>query len=241
MFQNHKPATATIPIRPRRVVLALSAGAALLVAGGLFSNLGTFWIEDPSPLLVSMFNAFQLDNEANLPTWYASFLLALNGLLLLLLGPATRRAGLPDGRYWSALGLIFLGLSLDETASIHEHVGLIVSRFTDGSGTVPFGWTLVALPLVIGLGLVYLRALLRLPRRARWLIVASALLYLGGAMGFEVIGWLFQISRPGWSPAYMMLTFTEECLEFAGQILFAHALLSLLAARGAAFGFAGKA
>ena len=231
------PPAPAISIRISHVIPVLGIFSALLIAGGLFANLGAFWMDAPSALMTSIFNAFQLDNEGNIPTWYSSMLLAINGFFLLLLGAATRRAQLPDGRYWSVLGGIFLVLSLDETASIHEHIGLIVSRFTDGSGTVPFGWTLVAMPLMILLAAIYLRALFRLPRRACWLIVTSGLLYVGGAMGFEILGWIFQSFWPGWSPSYMMLTFTEETLEFSGQTLFAYTLLGLLRQRGAHFAF----
>ncbi len=231
------PDGALISLNPRWLTIVLIVLSGLVAAGGLYSNLGIYVFTDPGPVTVSLFKMLQLDNEGNIPTWYSSGILTLNGLLLLLLGPATRRAGLPDGAYWSVLGVVFLVLSMDETASLHEKTGLLISPLISNGEAVPFGWVIIAAPLVVILGVVYLRAILRLPARFRFLLVLSAVLYVLGAMGFETIGWVYRTSQPGWSIQYMMLTYVEEVLEIIGQTLFACVLLNLLAARGGTFRF----
>ena len=226
-----------IPLRPGRLSAVLVVLTCLIGVGGLYSNLGIYAIPDPSPVTVSLFKEFQLDNEGNIPTWYSSLILAFNGLLLLLLGPATRRAGLPDGSYWSVLGAVFLLLSLDETAALHEKAGLFVSPLISDGPVLPFGWVLIAAPLVAILGVINLRVILRLPPRIRFLLVLSGVLYVLVAMGFEALGWAYRLAQPGWSFAYIMLTFVEEMLELIGQTLFACVLLHLLASRSAIFRF----
>lgn len=236
MEPHRRPDETEVAISARALRVSICAASGLVVLAGLASNLGTFWIENPSRLTVQLLKAFGLDNELNVPTWYAAFLLAWNGLFLWLLGAHARAAGLPDGRAWKVLGAVFLFLSLDEVATLHEHMGLFVAEALGTPGRAQ-AWVIVALPLVLLLAALYARALFRLPRWALWQIVAAGALYVGGAAGLEAVGWGAQLARPGWSESYLMLTWVEEALEFAGQALFFWALLGLLAQRRARFGF----
>lgn len=228
--------TEMVSFSGRRFVAWLAVGALVMVLGGLASNLATFWVVDPSPGMVTIFKAFGLDNEMNLPTWYASFLLAVNGLLFMLLGADLRASGLPHGPAWRWLGVIFLALSLDEVATIHEHLGLLLASHA-GLGNLPQAWVAFALPVLLLLALVYWRALTSLPHRLAWLIVLAGGVYLSGVVGLEALGWLFQFLRPGWSEGYLMLTWFEESLEFTGQVILSYALVDHLSRRAARFTF----
>src|SRR5690606_25704033 len=89
-------------------------------------------------------------------------------------------------------------------------------------------WTLWAIPLVILVGLLYIPFLLRLPPRLRWRLILAGGLFLGGAVGIELISSNIAYHQ-GSSRTYLLITFIEECVEQAGLILFAHTLLTQLA------------
>ena len=63
---------------------------------------------------------FILSGEANIPSWYASSTLLLCSILLAMIACGKKRAGDSYLMHWSALSVIFLFLSLDEAAMIHE-------------------------------------------------------------------------------------------------------------------------
>lgn len=65
-----------------------------------------------------------LDNEANLPTWFSSAQLLAAGLISFLIHVDRRGAGEKFAVHWVGLGFVMLYLSLDETAGLHELMSL---------------------------------------------------------------------------------------------------------------------
>ena len=73
-----------------------------------------------------------LDVESNLPTWYSSIQwFCVAGLLAIF---AIRNFSFSQKRSWPLLALpvVFLGLSLDEVAMIHERIGIRSDAFLPG-------------------------------------------------------------------------------------------------------------
>ena len=62
-----------------------------------------------------------MNTEANIPAWYSSAALLLAAMLLWIVSAATKQRG---GRpiYWRLLSLVFLALSIDEVAELHEQL-----------------------------------------------------------------------------------------------------------------------
>ena len=70
----------------------------------------------------------------------------------------------------------------------------------------------------------FLRFWLRLESRIRALFFASAVLYVGGALGFELIE-IYYIPHYGVDLGFYMLSTAEESLEMLGVLLFIYALM----------------
>ena len=121
-----------------------------------------------------------------MPTWFSSIMLASCAVLLALIVLAKRATGDQWLRHWSALSAIFLLMSLDEIASIHERTIRPLHNLFELHPVFTNAWVLIALPLLIVLSLLYARFLLNLPRRARWLFLLSGVIYIGGVVGLEV-------------------------------------------------------
>jgi hypothetical protein len=78
------------------------------------------------------------------------------------------------------------------------------------------------------LGLVYVPFLKRLPKQTRNLFMAAGVIYVGGAVGCEMIGALI-VERSGlWSPAFALEVLVEETLEMSGIALFIYAITSYI-------------
>ena len=101
--------------------------------------------------------AFSLSGEQNVPTWYASGALLLSAALFCLIAHAKRAARDPFARHWQGLGAIFVLLSLDEAAALHDGLNMIATSLGSGGGVFRWGWVLFAMAAVLGVGLAYLR------------------------------------------------------------------------------------
>jgi len=173
---------------------------------------------------------FYFDHENNLPTFFSTLILLLAASLLGLIGAAKRSAGDRFARQWQWMALIFLGLAIDEAASLHE---LLIQPLRTGfqlTGALWYGWVIAGGPFAAGFAIAYLRFLRHLPRITQRLFVAAGTLYVGGAVGLEMLGaHLFLAGEPAQDLAPYMLAMTlEESFEMAGILLFNHALLEYL-------------
>lgn len=177
---------------------------------------------------------FDLYEEANVPTWYSSITLLLCSVLLAIIAAAEKRSG---GRYvlrWGALSIIFLLLSMDEVAQIHDKVDSAMDRFFDLGGFLTYAWVIPAAAFVLVLALAYLKFFLDLPARTRWLFLVAGTLYVGGALVMEMIAGYYEDSHgisdttsgtPLATTVASMLAIGEELLEMGGVVVFVYALM----------------
>ncbi len=173
-----------------------------------------------------------LDHENNIPTWFTTQLLFVCGLLLAAIAHGQRREHLRYAMHWWLLSLGFFYLSLDESAVLHEILINPLRRRLDTHGIFYFAWVIPGAMLVAGIGLTYLRFLVALDLRTRWLFLTAAALYVGGALGLELIGGALAESRGYQSPGYLAAMTAEEVLEMLGLTTFLYALLDYLGRDG---------
>ncbi len=214
----------TIRIKPAPTFLFLGAIALLLVlANGivLYSRyrLGNDYLGGFVPM-------FDLDMEKNVPTLFETFLILFNAMLLATIGFAHRRAGTPS-RLWLLLAGVFVFLATDEFVAIHEHLNRPLRAMFGASGPLFFAWVIPYALLVFLLGCAYLKFVLNLPPKPRWLLIVSFICYVTGAMGFEMIGgWYFQLHGVQKDLLYGFMSTGEETLEMLGMMLFSYTLLT---------------
>jgi hypothetical protein len=229
--------TSLLPLRRRRIVRVLWIAAAAFALASLAGQLSRFVLgRDQVFGLVRLFN---LDKEENVPTFYSIFLLACASGLLVLILLLEKRAGGRDVLRWAALALGFAFMGVDEGWSVHERLVRPVNALLgeDATGLFKFAWVVPALALIFLLGPFFLPFLLRLPRATRLRFVVSAALYLGGAIGMEMLGGRYKELHGTSTLTYNLLVTLEECLEMAGCIVFIRALLIHLEERYGAIGF----
>ncbi|CAN5130143.1 hypothetical protein BH10PSE9_BH10PSE9_10050 [soil metagenome] len=166
-----------------------------------------------------------LNDELTLPAWYSSALLLAAAFLLAVHAAAARNRGSPSRSWWS-LSAIFAYLSLDEASLIHERgMDLLPNTFT---GFFKLSWVIIAAPILVVVGLAYIPFLRRLPPRYAWRFILAGVVYVGGALGMEMVGGYLSSTRGMGKATYLAITI-EEGMEMAGACLFISALMSLLA------------
>jgi hypothetical protein len=133
------------------------------------------------------------------------------------------------------LAAIFLYLSVDEAASFHENLGFTgltatLKSLGDFHGLLS-SWVMVGAIFVLIVAVAYLRFLAALPVRTHFLFIIAGALYVGGALGVEILGYryVFFFGEPNVNFTYFMFVAIEEGLEMLGVVVFLYALLSHLA------------
>lgn len=122
------------------------------------------------------------------------------------------------------MSLIFLWLSIDEATLIRDHSEAILERAFNPGGFFYYAWVIPAIPLVFIFMLAYLRFLFNLPAKTRRLFLIAGSLFVGGALGMELIGGRYREFHGYENMTYIMITHVEEVLEMIGVVVFIYAL-----------------
>ena len=170
---------------------------------------------------------FNLDTEGNIPTLYSSFALLLSSALLSLIA-LTHKKNNNSYLSWAGLALIFLFLSIDEIASIHEKFGSATRDYLHTSGLLFFAWVIPYGVFLLVFLIGYLRFLSNLPRNIMILFVVSGVIFVSGAVGFELVGGQhFELYRKH-TLLYCVYYTCEELLEMLGIVIFIYTLLTYI-------------
>lgn len=223
-----------VSVVPSRVARKLWAALLVLLVAHTFGLFLTYGLGYSHALgYVPLFN---IATEANLPTYFASALLMTSAMLFLLLW-RIGKSGDRDSRVWLLLSAIFAFLAVDEVAMIHEKFIEPVRTGLGTGGVLYFAWIVPYAVAAAATGLYATPAIWRTGPRFMKLFGAAAALYLGGAIGLEMIGGrYYEASAYDPDAAYVDLNYRliqslEETLEFSGVIVLVYTLLALVSTR----------
>lgn len=232
--ESDEPQEGEVPhlrVSPRKVTLVLGGISLLLTFIGLVAGLLNRDFGRPF-VLATFQRLFDLNGEGNIPAWFSASLLLLSSLLLAIIAIHTRQTLDKYRWHWAVLALIFLFLSVDEAARLHEVISRAIRVRLAPQGALKSSWVLPYSVFALVVAAFYTRFLLHLPAVTRRLLLFAATLYIGGALGMEIVG-AVRLERPGWGKDGN-LRYTvpiEEFCEMLGVVVFIHALLSHLGAR----------
>jgi hypothetical protein len=218
-------------VRPRTVARFCAAGIAMLVAAHLLSQVARFGFG--RAYLMGLTAKVYLGAEASIPNWFSTLLLLACAITLLAIGAGAERYA----AHWRGLAIIFVALSLDESAALHDlaapfFTGVIASlaRIVGGpfiglEHKPGYAWLVPGIVFTIAVAVFYLRFLAALPRRTRVRFLVAGAIYIAGAVGFEALdGWYSGLYGPR-NVTFVTLLTIEETLEMVGASLFLYALL----------------
>jgi hypothetical protein len=222
---------AVVAITPR---LLLSAIVPAVVVLNVFNAVAVFLYYHRHHHGGRFFQTWSLDREANVPSWFSSALLLTAAVALALVAIDTLARKARWGRHWAGLSLVYVVLSLDETAEIHERIGSWLRAHLNLHGPLHYAGVIPALALALFVGITYLQFLVALPAETRVGILASAAIYISGAAGVEAISGWWAEAHGSKSTGLLILSTFEENLELIGTTLFILVVLAYLARFGRA-------
>lgn len=218
-----------ISINPSAIARLLGAVAFLLVLASIGGQFSKF--ELGHDYLKGLVLLFYVNAEQNIPTYFSVLLMLFAALILVVIAVLNGKQNVPHVSKWAILSFGFLFMAFDEAFQVHERLILPVRALLGecNLGIFYFAWVIPGIALVLLLGLFFLRFLLHLPTTTRLRFLMAAILYLGGAIGLELVGGRYAELHGVQNWTYSMITTVEESFEMTGLIVFIWALLEYCA------------
>jgi len=187
-----------------------------------------------------------LEEEQNFATWYSSTKLLLIGILsiaayIIETPELGAKLGLKYQKLWLIMAVIFIGLSADEAATIHERLSRYLMSYDFGhtirqavlggdATKDAFVWVIFLSPLIVAsfiLFLIFFYTRMRHGKGLYHLIISGSFLFFLSPILEATIYLTPPLAR--WQEAeirrYLLLTSIEESAELVGSTLFLIALV----------------
>lgn len=198
-----------------------------LVAISFLGQITLYFLPD-YPFKDLFVRAFSLDEERNIPTAYSVLALLFSSILLGAIAHVKKTDSDRYTNYWKILSIIFFYLSLDEALQLHERLIVPTRSLLNVTGVLHFTWIVPMGFLVAIFVLSYIKFLLHLPRATRILFVTAGCLYVGGAIGLEMVEGVQASSVGIKNFPYAIAVTIEEFLEMVAIVIFIHGLTSYI-------------
>src|SRR5688572_5574994 len=173
-------------VRKRLLQVILFLTAAYLISGVANKIIGL-----DNLFTQALYYLFDMDGENNIPAAFSFFILLAAAGLLCVTGMKTRKMG--DQKFWFVLGLVFLFLACDELMQIHENISAFVkANYANRVAGSDFVWVLPYGIFTLGISILFLKFVLRLPKQTRNLFFLSACVYVCSALGIDYVQGVIQ-------------------------------------------------
>ena len=197
-----------------------------LIAGLVVVSIGIRAAQYFGQMPVNM--RFDLDTENSIPSYFSAALTLAVAMLFGLIGWIQRIRKERFAWHWIGLAIIFALLSLDEATAIHEALIERVRHLLHLGGFLYFAWVVPGLIFVAVMLIGYFKFLVALPSRFRRLLIAAGALFVGGALGWEMVGAKYSTVFGSNNFGYQLLVSVEESFEMLGMAICLYALREFL-------------
>ena len=214
----------TIPYSSQKIVRILFSIILFLTFADILGQISKyFWSHER---LLGFVKLFDLNLEGNIPSWYSSCALLLCAYLLANI--AYLKKGFSYVSHWKSLSFILIYLSIDEFAELHERLNYIMRLLLHSSKALNVLWVIPASIFVITVLFTYLKFIGHLPNKIKLLFITAGAMYVGGAVGLELLE-NYLLGNSGIQTfLYQMVVTAEEFFEMFGIVIFIYALLSYI-------------
>lgn len=227
MLPAEVPASAPLAIPRRSIRRALLAVAAAFCV--ISFTLAGLRILGGRDRVLGLSQLLDLNGEGNIPCWYSSTLLFVCALAA---ASVARRLGREIRWGWNGIALALTVMSLDETAQIHERLTL-PPEFLGPYGPIHnITWVFAGTVIAGAVAGLFLRTVLAAPPPVRRGVFLAGAVYIGGAVGMELIGGLWALHFGEANMVHAAIDLLEEGGELFGATLFLDAALRHLEIMG---------
>ena len=218
-----RPAKNIISISPKLLTCLLGIIVFILA---IVSVSGQYIIYRTDLQEMEFISLFDMDNESSVPAVFSVLLLFSSACLLSLITILKWKNKEHYVISWAILAVGFLVMAMDEGASIHEKLMPIMHMILGDN--IPsiffFPWVIPAILAIAIIAPFFVKFIIDLPIKTRLLFILSALIYLGGALGTELVSGFYAGIYGMKNFGFNLIATFEEILEMGGIILFIQSL-----------------
>lgn len=226
--------SATVQFNPKKILIALLVMVAAIVGLSIYGQKIRFFgvadIRGPwhEFILDQLMKSFYLNSEGNIVTFINALLLFIPSLILAAIGIWKISVKDKFRFHWAGLALIFLFLSIDEAAVIHENMIKPMRAIVGAEGFFYFAWIIPGIIMVAAFGLLYLMFFLHLENKFKILFLFSLGVYISGVIGGEMISGYYAANLGLKNYTYAVVASLEESIEYIGCSLIIYSLLKYI-------------
>ena len=223
-----------IKINSKKILIVLIGFVFVLVGFSIWgqrirffgvADIRGYWHEFLMDILMS---AFYMDAEGNIPAHLNALLLFIPAMLFGMIG-AWKYSEKDKFRFhWFGLALVFLFLSFDEAAALHERLIKPMRAIAGADGFFYFTWVIPGLIAVALFGLLYLIFFLHLDKKFKILFLFSLGVYIGGVIGGEMLSGYYAAALGQKNITYATVASIEESIEMIGCSFIIYSLLEYI-------------
>ncbi|MCP4140189.1 MAG: hypothetical protein GY755_07855 [Chloroflexi bacterium] len=142
--------------------------------------------------LLGFLRLLDIGSELSIPTFFSSLNLLLSSIMLIVIFRYEKINNNKGFRYWLFLSILFLWLSIDESASIHENFIYVYDYLVNTNVISPIlgtnQWLPFGILFVVIVGIVLFPFYKLLSKATLFGFFLSGIIFLIGAIGFEYLG-----------------------------------------------------
>jgi hypothetical protein len=217
-------ATAVNVISPGRLTRLLSGVVLLLISANLVGQYSKYYWDRGR--LCGFVWLFYGELHGNIPHWFKAMCMLVIAVILFCIYKIQIGERARFQRHWLSLSVIFLLMSIVQSTDIHNALSPCIRSALGVGGALHFAWVIPAIVIVLALGLVYIPFFVHLPPKTRVLFVLAGLMYVVGAIAFEMATAYYMTRHGIENFGYAALSAVHEALKMAGLVVFIHAIMS---------------
>lgn len=162
---------------------------------------------------------FDFDHEGNFPTLFNGGLLGFAAALAAAIGLDARKTGKGLWISWMGVAGVLAFLTFDELCGIHDALFIFLEARTETEGGFSWPWVIPYAALTVVVAGMFIRFFFALPVSFRIRFAVAAVLYVGGAIGMEMVAAANWVEGSGGDLAFGIFYTIEENLEMLGCLL----------------------
>lgn len=211
---------------PAKIIKFLAVIICFLLLAHVAGQFSVFYLDHNE--VFGLIPLFDLNEEQNFPTLYSTLALLLCSALFSIIAYAKKRNRSVYFLQWAGLAGIFFFLFIDDFVGIHELLNIPVRKVLNTSDFFHYAWVIPYIVFVLAVFFTYIKFLLHLPRKTRWLFFTAGFIFVAGSIGIEmIIGHWVQLGLRKSISVSILITL-EEFFELIGVVVLIYALLSYI-------------
>ena len=209
--------------------MAQFAIVTFVMALGLFAFI--FFILTGHDNVLGFLRLLEVSSEQSIPTFVSVINLLFASILIFVIYSYEKTNRQNGSGYWLFLSVLFLYLSVDESASVHENFGYLIDFLVNEKLIPPIlkthKWLPFGVLFVFVVSVILLPFLRQLAPDTRRYFLIAGFVFLTGAVGLEYfVAWLLEtgIVESVMDAGYLIAQLFEEGFEMYGVAIFNCAL-----------------